>query len=1123
MATLGNNIANAVKSSVNASLGSGIPVSTPAPDGGLSSLFVTPMDMVNFIGSLGGITIGNYPSFNQKMYGCMLYLMKMNIEKKNITLNMLGNDAYLVGDSNAMPGNLLRPSYAEGMNYINFVSDVNANEKRGIDATRTTDINKGETVNLYPDDLGSGTKDFTNKWNLSGDRNSILDKTKRLFNERKINTLISRFATGADDGGNSITYNGQVGSEFGESHGRNLLKKGAKLGENYQVNGYNNPYCRVWTHHYQYDELSKTMRPFDNGNNSLWKNFNLIDDKKWGWKSSKQTGWEHSVLNKKTGFLNITPVYDGGGKKNIHTKQCMFSIENLAWKGYDPYSFEKALSWEQRGPLGGRIMWFPPYGISFSETSSVDWQKETFIGRGEDVFTYKNTRRTGTLRFMLIVDHPSIIDYSSWYDINKNSYSSNSGDHKFANFSESGLENDDYHRFFAGCDVPENGDSSNGTIMNAAKPTPLTDEGIQLKSDGNPEAPETKKPKEAPLQPDDNEEIKINFFAFYPNNYSGMYDLPSSDSIITITDGISSSIPSPVNSIAYLLRGIGAGMTTTLDSDKRLTRTDYPMLFSDNNLATGNFGYEMNNANGISTSASSYIIGNQVSWQKVEKDNDKLYDPDINKKWYYRIDGEYEYPQNEVEGYKNTFGQILLTNPDYKDTKSFGLNKSIEHITDNAKFCSDTTDVYSLAEIVCALMHEDYMEDYSTEWLKYIEDSIGYDGSNDVSERVDAISKVFQNYKLTELRCVGFSNSQGEISPVVKDRNRVLADGRCSTIVDFIKTTSLYDESVKISKSAQHSVDNDVPKTDVNDINAKLWRSAKCTLVFKASDTVNVEDTAQTPDGSDRTVHYNQVGTENGVKIFEDEQGKKWVYVNGEYVDHETYKKNKGDNSGNVITKILDQFDANDDSTINKLRYDQEYHFFKALEKTDPIGYQNIMEKIKYFDPAFHSMTPEGFNARLTFLHQCTRQGDTTTVSDGKNGQSANNLAFGRPPFCVLRLGDFFNQLIVIESVNIEYLDSSGVQWDLNNEGAGVQPMLANVSLQISFIGGADMAGPIRRLQNAMSFNYYANASLYDNRADRAAYNESDWHKMGGGGNHKPDYGNTYTHVVDTYHGDPEN
>lgn len=64
--------------------------------------------------------------------------------------------------------------------------------------------------------------------------------------------------------------------------------------------------------------------------------------------------------------------------------------------------------------MGGRIMWFPPYGISFNETTSTNWNSSTFIGRGEDVYTYINTVRTGTLNFMLLVDHPSILDYVSW-------------------------------------------------------------------------------------------------------------------------------------------------------------------------------------------------------------------------------------------------------------------------------------------------------------------------------------------------------------------------------------------------------------------------------------------------------------------------------------------------------------------------------------------------------------------------------------------------------------------------------------------------------------------------------------------------------------------------------------
>jgi hypothetical protein len=56
--------------------------------------------------------------------------------------------------------------------------------------------------------------------------------------------------------------------------------------------------------------------------------------------------------------------------------------------------------------------------------------------------------------------------------------------------------------------------------------------------------------------------------------------------------------------------------------------------------------------------------------------------------------------------------------------------------------------------------------------------------------------------------------------------------------------------------------------------------------------------------------------------------------------------------------------------------------------------------------------------------------------------------------------------------------------WDLNPEGVGVQPMIANVSLSFKFIGGSTLSGPINKLQNALSFNYYANTHVYDARAD---------------------------------------
>jgi len=44
--------------------------------------------------------------------------------------------------------------------------------------------------------------------------------------------------------------------------------------------------------------------------------------------------------------------------------------------------------------------------------------------------------------------------------------------------------------------------------------------------------------------------------------------------------------------------------------------------------------------------------------------------------------------------------------------------------------------------------------------------------------------------------------------------------------------------------------------------------------------------------------------------------------------------------------------------------------------------------------------------------------------------------------------------------------------------------MIANVQLSIDYIGGNTLAGPINRLQNAVSFNYYANTEIYDVRSD---------------------------------------
>ncbi len=160
--------------------------------------------------------------------------------------------------------------------------------------------------------------------------------------------------------------------------------------------------------------------------------------------------------------------------------------------------------------------------------------------------------------------------------------------------------------------------------------------------------------------------------------------------------------------------------------------------------------------------------------------------------------------------------------------------------------------------------------------------------------------------------------------------------------------------------------------------------------------------------------------------------------------------------------------------------------YFDFIDANYPNYFKTISEKIRYFHAGFHSITPEGLNSRLTFLNQCMRQGpsiyDKKTTKDGVEvGVQPQNLSFGRPPICILRIGDFFHTKIAINSLSISY---DGPKWDINPEGIGVQPMIASIQLSIDYIGGHSLVGPINRLQNAVSFNYYANTEMYDVRSD---------------------------------------
>ena len=164
-----------------------------------------------------------------------------------------------------------------------------------------------------------------------------------------------------------------------------------------------------------------------------------------------------------------------------------------------------------------------------------------------------------------------------------------------------------------------------------------------------------------------------------------------------------------------------------------------------------------------------------------------------------------------------------------------------------------------------------------------------------------------------------------------------------------------------------------------------------------------------------------------------------------------------------------------------------ETTYFDIIAEDYPNYFDNISSKLTYFHPGFHSNTPEGLNTRLNFLQQCMRQGSSVYNSGDKI--KPDNLSFGRPPVLILRIGDFIHSKIIAKSLSINYSNGSNIQWDLNPEGIGVQPMMAEVSMSIEIIGGQSLQGPINRLQNAMSYNFYANTEMYDPRADSIRLN----------------------------------
>ena len=827
--------------------------------------------------------------------------------------------------------------------------------------------------------------------------NDIIYKTNLQFKMGKYDTLISRFHTkGYTSTQEAQKMRSQIesaNSKYGLSHGRNLLRKDHETTHKDHIHGegYSNPYCRVWTYHHQYKSLKDTIRPFYNEDGSVQdlSETEIIDYRV----QANQERLSRYGVKGKNGLLKITPTKEEDSSNGENIKRCMFSIENLAWKG-DANKALKDNYIGEKGPRGGRIMWFPPYDLRFNESVGVNWSQNQFIGRGESIYTYTNTERSGTLSFKLLIDHPSIIN--NWR-MEKNN-------------AEQGVDDvlsteQKLLRFFAGCEPLE---KSRPKKPKESNPTTevVTNEEPQVESTVTPVVSSR----------------DIYFYVFFPNNYSGIDD----------QRGL-------IKPMEYLINGVGCNLTDENKDDNQ----PFAVRWDPRDP-----GYEMNGTNGISKTnklvegasgnKDALIKGQLGTYICVNKAGNLNY-------WGYRVD-------------KSTEKEILASD-NYFDTSNYSLNGSgykqlLQAHTDAEAF---NDDIYSFSSIFCAL------------------DSRGENVCSDDPDMINQLREMIggfsSEWEVTNVEIAGFASSHG-----TSISNNQLNQNRAKVIKNWLRESSESFQNEKIFKEIVTDI-GELKKTttNVSDFEAKVWRCSRVKIsLVRTEQIIHAPTMANVlPESSSNTI-WQTYQVQNMEKL--------------QSIHNLNSKDTSYDDSMKLRVKELEEAEkiAHLSDRAYSDGYGREYEFFEELKRNNPFLHSKIVDKIKFFDPAYHSITPEGFNSRLTFLHQCTRQGNTYNDTNG-SVQSAGNLSFGAPPICVLRIGDFYNTKIIIESLQIDYDDTT---WDLNDEGIGVMPMMANINIGFKFIGGSDLSGPIARLQNAVSFNYYANTNVYDSRADVIEYNE---------------------------------
>lgn len=250
----------------------------------------------------------------------------------------------------------------------------------------------------------------------------------------------------------------------------------------------------------------------------------------------------------------------------------------------------------------------------------------------------------------------------------------------------------------------------------------------------------------------------MTFYVFYPNNYSGRNDFPVVEN-------------SSVNAIDYLVGGLFTQMkyANTSDARERLELGISPIGLNFVNIPTEQCNQELvNNFVPRGYEMQSEPMVYSLAPQKMLEFEDKagfIYAPiyDGAHTWCYRID-------------KETYGQTLLSDANYKESRSYQLNahQGLGTVRQNMNI-DDNEFLVSLADVYAAMTsNEGYIANYT-----------------DVNT-VEKIEAILKSGIITLIQCEGLATSQDNYSganaaQVGIERNTALSQNRANTVIGWLK------------------------------------------------------------------------------------------------------------------------------------------------------------------------------------------------------------------------------------------------------------------------------------------------------------------------------------------------